>query len=96
LISHINNYKLYEYIFYEYRFENKRLSKSKNEINIIKSKLMAKECELEYLQKKFDKLFTEKQKNISLTRMSKYLEKIGNNYITNCNIQCILQIITVP
>jgi len=36
---------------------------------------MAEQRELVYLQKKFDKLFTEKQQNISLKRMPKYLEK---------------------
>lgn len=65
------------------------------ENNDLKSKLMAEQRALVYLQKKFDKLFTAKQQNISLMRLPKYLEKIGNNDVTNCNIQCVLQIIVV-
>ncbi|KAL4112020.1 hypothetical protein QTP88_015870 [Uroleucon formosanum] len=57
-------------------FEIKCLSKLEKENNDLKSKLMAEQRALVYLQKKFDKLFTAKQQNISLMRLPKYLEKI--------------------
>ncbi|XP_022172202.1 uncharacterized protein LOC111035023 [Myzus persicae] len=52
-------------------FENKCLSKLKDENKLLQSRLMTGERNLLYLQTKFDKLYNEKERQINASRIPK-------------------------
>jgi len=54
-----------------FRFDNKCLSKFKEENKLFQSRLITEERNLAYLQKKFDNLYNEKERKIHPMRISK-------------------------
>jgi len=54
-----------------FRFENKCLSKFKEENKLLQFRLITEERNLVNLQKKFDKLYNEKERKIHSMRISK-------------------------